>query len=124
MYSGGEPKFEEGDIFHITIPLSEVATATVGPASSIPTTEASAGAGVSVGADDESVVIKLEDVRLANLLEFCQVPRTKIEMQECCGIKSDKYFRKNILTPMLQKGLIQRTIPDKPQSPKQKYVAR
>jgi ATP-dependent DNA helicase RecG len=102
----------------------------VGPASSTPTTEASAGAGagagagVSAGADDESVVIKLDDVRLANLLEFCQVPRTKIEMQECCGIKSDKYFRKNILTPMLQKGLIQRTIPDKPQSPKQKYVAR
>jgi ATP-dependent DNA helicase RecG len=45
MYSGGEPKFEEGDIFHITIPLSEVATATVGPSSSTPTTEASAGVG-------------------------------------------------------------------------------
>ena len=31
MYSGGEPQFVEGDIFRITIPLSEVATATVGP---------------------------------------------------------------------------------------------
>jgi ATP-dependent DNA helicase RecG len=126
MYSGGEPIFEEGDIFHITIPLSEVATATVGPASSTPTTEASAGAsagagaGVSAGAD----MIKLDDEHLLNLLEFCQVPRTKNDMQEYCGIKSDRYFRKNILTPMLQKGLIQRTIPDKPQSPKQKYVAR
>jgi ATP-dependent DNA helicase RecG len=58
------------------------------------------------------------------LLEFCQVPRTKNDMQEYCGIKSDRYFRKNILTPMLQKGLIQRTIPDKPQSPKQKYIAK
>jgi ATP-dependent DNA helicase RecG len=57
-------------------------------------------------------------------LEFCQVPRTKNDMQEYCGIKSDRYFRKNILTPMLQKGLIQRTIPDKPQSPKQKYIAK
>ncbi len=32
MYSGGEPQFVEGDVFRITIPLTEVATATVGPA--------------------------------------------------------------------------------------------
>ena len=31
MYSGGEPQFVEGDIFRITVPLSEVATVTVGP---------------------------------------------------------------------------------------------
>lgn len=31
MYSGGEPQFVEGNVFRITIPLSEVATATVGP---------------------------------------------------------------------------------------------
>lgn len=31
MYSGGEPQFVEGDIFRITIPLTEVATAIVGP---------------------------------------------------------------------------------------------
>lgn len=34
MYSSGEPQFVEGDVFHITIPLSEVATATVGQGSS------------------------------------------------------------------------------------------
>ena len=34
MYSGGEPQFVEGDVFRITIPLSEVATATAGPGSS------------------------------------------------------------------------------------------
>ena len=31
MYSGSDPQFVEGDIFRITIPLAEVATATVGP---------------------------------------------------------------------------------------------
>ncbi len=31
MYSGSAPQFIEGDIFRITIPLMEVATATVGP---------------------------------------------------------------------------------------------
>ena len=39
MYSGGEPQFVEGDVFRITIPLSEVATATVGPLSSSSSTE-------------------------------------------------------------------------------------
>ncbi len=31
MYSGGEPVFTEADVFTIVIPLSEAATATVGP---------------------------------------------------------------------------------------------
>lgn len=31
MYSGTNPQFVEGDVFRITIPLAEVATATVGP---------------------------------------------------------------------------------------------
>ncbi len=36
MYSGEEPEFIEGDIFRITIPLPEVATATVGPEGTVP----------------------------------------------------------------------------------------
>lgn len=36
MYSGTDPQFIEGDIFRITIPLTEVATATVGPGGTIP----------------------------------------------------------------------------------------
>ena len=31
IYSGVEPKFIEGDVFRITIPLSEAASVTVGP---------------------------------------------------------------------------------------------
>jgi predicted HTH transcriptional regulator len=40
MYSGGEPQFIEGNVFRITIPLSEIATATVGPGISGTTDEA------------------------------------------------------------------------------------
>lgn len=36
MYSGSDPQFVEGDIFRITIPLAEVATATVGPGGTVP----------------------------------------------------------------------------------------
>ncbi|WP_342718874.1 hypothetical protein [Hornefia porci] len=34
LYSGGEPVFTEADVFTTIIPLSEVATATVGPTNS------------------------------------------------------------------------------------------
>lgn len=36
MYSGTNPQFVEGDIFRITIPLTEVATATTGPDITVP----------------------------------------------------------------------------------------
>ena len=50
--------------------------------------------------------------------------RSRKEMQEFCGIKSEKYFREKILTPMLAEGKVRRTIPDKPNSSKQKYVRK
>ena len=34
-----------------------------------------------------------------------------------------EHFRANILNPLIKKGLLKLTIPDKPSSPKQKYVA-
>jgi hypothetical protein len=37
-------------------------------------------------------------------------------------MKSDEYFRKHIVSPMLALGLIQLTIPDKPNSRNQKYI--
>ena len=43
-------------------------------------------------------------------------------MQLFCEIKTEKYFRENILQPMLAIGMIKRTIPDKPRSSKQKYI--
>jgi ATP-dependent DNA helicase RecG len=71
---------------------------------------------------EDSTEVKLAPEKLNGLLEFCATERSRKEMQEFCGIKSDEYFRKNIITPMLTLGLIRMTVPDKPNSRNQKYV--
>ncbi len=56
------------------------------------------------------------------VLEFCDIPRTKKEIQEYLQIKSERYVREKIITPLIEDRRLKRTIPDKPNSPKQKYV--
>jgi ATP-dependent DNA helicase RecG len=67
--------------------------------------------------------IRLKPIVLSALIDFCAVARTRKQMQEFCGIKSDEYFRKHIVVPMLGQGIIKRTIPDKPNSRNQKYIS-
>lgn len=43
------------------------------------------------------------------------------EMMEVMGMKSRPMFLNNYLTPALESGLIERTQPDSPNSPNQKY---
>ncbi len=55
------------------------------------------------------------------ILIFCKDEKSMQEIMEFTGMKHKSYFRKNILKPLIDKGLIELTIPDKPKSPKQKY---
>jgi ATP-dependent DNA helicase RecG len=64
-----------------------------------------------------------QDERAQRILEFCQTPRTREEIQAFIKIKDREYFRKNFLQPLLKQGLLKPTIPDKPTSSKQKYYA-
>lgn len=58
----------------------------------------------------------------ARLMEYLQQPRTRKELQDFCNYGSRDYFRTKILNPLIEAGIIDLTIPDKPQSSKQKYV--
>ena len=84
---------------------------------------ASAQVGKSSGeVGDEVIRVNLDVQKLKALLEYCKEARSRTEMQSFCGIKSQDYFRRNILLPLLESGRLKRTIPDKPNSSKQKYI--
>lgn len=88
-----KPEFEEGDIFKTIIPI----TPQVSP--------------------------QVEDSRITNIIKFCKVPKSRNEIQKYIGIKDREYFRKQYLNPLIKKELLKLTIPDKPNSPKQKYYS-
>jgi len=64
-----------------------------------------------------------QDEKERKIIEFCQIPRSRKEISEYLGIKDRKYL-KEILDRLINKNLLQMTIPDKPTSPKQRYVVK
>jgi ATP-dependent DNA helicase RecG len=86
----------------------------------LPTTSAAEDR-AEVGTEDGAEV-KISDVKIAELLALCETARSRREMQDFCSIKSDEYFRKQIVSPLLSNGLIKMAIPDKPNSRNQKYI--
>lgn len=111
LYSGGTPEFIEGDVFRTVVPLAPIAVEKVGPQDR---TQVEAQVRTQV----ETQVTLAEQI-----LAFCSVPHSKAEIAEHCGYKNTKGFTKRYLRPLLDKGQLQMTIPDKPRSQHQKYVA-
>ena len=95
-YGGKSPVLEEENIFRMTIAIPQQAT--------------------------QQATQQAERER--TILAYCEIPRTRIEIQEKIGIKDREYFRSAILQPLLDKGLLILTDPDKPKSPNQKYKTK
>lgn len=112
MYSGGEPVFTEADVFTTVIPLSEAATATVGPTEELDPREQDR--------EQDREQVK-EQVTIQALLQFCIVPRSRKEMQEFMGLTGRRNFSEKYIKSLLSAGKIEMTIPDKPNSRNQKY---
>jgi ATP-dependent DNA helicase RecG len=60
--------------------------------------------------------------KIKRLLVFCSQPKSRDEMMREIEIKDRKHFVESYLNPLLEKGKLRRTIPDKPRSSKQKYI--
>lgn len=103
MYSGSDPQLLEEDIFKIVVPLSSGA--------------------VVQNTMQDTMQAAMQDERVRKILEFCRKPRKREEIQALIGIGNRDYFRKEILTPLLEQGLLHPTVPDKLTSPKQRYYS-
>jgi ATP-dependent DNA helicase RecG len=60
-------------------------------------------------------------VQVRRLILSCEGEMTQKELMQKLKYKNRDHFRKNILVPAINKKLIEMTIPDKPNSSKQKY---
>lgn len=72
----------------------------------------------------EGKMIRKKDEQTMELVAFCSIPRTRIEMMEYIGLTDRKYFLSNYLIPMQKSGLISKTNPEKPSSRYQKYFSK
>ena len=55
------------------------------------------------------------------VLLFCQTPRKASEIRELFGLRHRETFTDNYLRPLLEKGWLEPTIPEKPRSRMQRY---
>ncbi|MCF0215995.1 MAG: putative DNA binding domain-containing protein [Fibrobacteraceae bacterium] len=59
------------------------------------------------------------------ILEFCKHPRSRSEIAELFGKeKTIAYIMETAVHPLIEKGLLKQTIPEKPKSKNQKYVTK
>ena len=61
--------------------------------------------------------------KMLAVMEY-DVPYTALSIMESLGLKSRETFRKNYMNPAIELGIVQMTIPDKPNSRNQRYVKR
>ena len=79
-----------------------------------------------VGAQDAAQVGAQDAAQVGirdKILVCCQEPRSRTEIAAYCGYKSVRSLMQSHLKPLLESGQLRMTIPDKPNSRNQKYVA-
>ena len=60
----------------------------------------------------------------SKILTYCKEPRSKAEITAYLGYKDTRGVARNHIQPLIQMGKLEMTIPDKPKSSKQKYIAK
>lgn len=64
-----------------------------------------------------------EQELIADIIRFCVVPKSSIEIIAHFNMPNRSYFKRHFLDKMLKAGMLKMTIPEKPSSKKQKYYA-
>ena len=66
---------------------------------------------------------EMENAEENELLQFCKTPRTRKEICEYLDLNSVTYAIQTYVMPLVEKGLIKMSVPDKPKSPKQLFYS-
>lgn len=69
----------------------------------------------SIKAQDEAYD-KAHDQVTIKIIEFCSKEKNIFEIMEYLGYKNRTRFRRDYIKPLVEKGLLKMTIPDKPTS--------
>lgn len=115
-----EPIWEEyGTVMRVTFyPHSELATQISQPAPS------RHQVGTKL-APSQNQVIEREldfDAAAKKLSSFCEQGRSMSEMMTFLGWSDRTKFRNKFINPLIERGVIEMTIPDKPKSSSQRYI--
>lgn len=110
VYSGGVPEFIEADIFKQVLPINVESRSTTQVTTQVTTQDTTQDA--------------TQDKYAQKIIAFCEKPRSRAEIMEHVGINERSYFKKAILDPLLDSGRLLMTLPEKPTSRNQKYVAK
>ena len=76
-----------------------------------------------VGTEQTASAQLVLDEKQQALLRFCRTPRTRKEICAYLHIATQSYVVKHYLEPLLQQGMLCRTLPHTPKSPRQQYYA-
>ena len=111
IYFGSEPVIQEKDIFRFEVSYNVNLFNTKHVFNMTGTAQATTQATAQATTQAEIKILK-----------FCQKARSRDEIQKHLGLKHREHFRKEILKPLIKLGKLKPTLPDKPSSPRQKYI--
>jgi ATP-dependent DNA helicase RecG len=106
-YGGADPEMIEGDVFRIVVKAPEFSTTGEGAV----TPEVTPHIGTKLALSRHQVEI----------LRKCSEDTAILDLMAVTGRSDRTKFRHQVLNILLEEGLIEMTIPDKPRSSKQKY---
>lgn len=121
-YGGADPQLIEGDVFRMVISVPDFAPVASGiktePGQGSGWGQDGARMGPGWGQDEDKADLSADHL---SLLENCLEPKALAELLELMGKRSRSKLREQVLIPLLEWGLLARTIPDRPSSKNQKY---
>ena len=120
-YGGADPEPIEGDNFRMIISIPEFGENPANPVRVVRRDPHSDVEAEQVTGEVTGEVTEEVTGEVTRLLRVISGDLKRIEIQRRLGLKHEDHFREAYLLPSLRMGLIEMTVPDKPNSRLQKY---